>query len=79
MTATVETKAQFLYNVFDDWRNGSYRDEPLNSILIQHDLTQAICTLFASELLDLDDNADYSIYVNGAYDTIFPLLENQGS
>lgn len=72
---SVETKAEFLYQVFQDWQDGEYRDEPINSVLANNDLAQSICLLFVLEMIDLDWNSDFAYHISQAYDTIYPLVQ----
>jgi hypothetical protein len=71
---SVEVKAEFLYHIFQDWRDGiDYQDEPINTILRTEDITLAICDLFIIDLLDVTD-PDYAFYVNATYDRVFPIV-----
>lgn len=77
-TPRLDVKADFLYNVYQDWADGlDFQDEPISTIIRSHDLTRAICTLYVSEMIDLSDNADYEYYINKSFDEIMIALETR--
>jgi hypothetical protein len=75
-TPRLDVKADFLYNVYQDWADGlDYQDEPISKIIRSHDITRSVCTLFVSEMIYLDEHEDYEYYINKSYDEIMIALE----
>lgn len=74
----LEVKAEFLYNIYQDWEDGlDYKEEIISRTIKQQDLTRAICVLYVSELIDLSDNEDYAYFIEKAFDQLMPLINER--
>ena len=74
----LEVKAQFLYNVYQEWENRTdYQDEPIYTYIKAQDFTRALVTLYEADYLELETGGDMEYYINRAYDRLMLAIEQR--